>query len=397
MAALLEGIRVLDFGRVVASALCGTLLADMGAEVIKVERPGGEFDRALGPLAPDGSAITYSLFTPRNKKSITLDTRHPRGKEILDKLVANSQILISGFTSKGNEMMGLDYARLKQVNPAIIQVAVSGYGQEGVYADRPAFDSIAQAESGAMSYTGFPGCPPTRSAVPYVDYSTGILAALGAVLALRHLDRTGSGQLVDVSLLSTAIFCVAGSGVMAEYNLNGQIREPIGNSSFYTYSDAFQARDGWVMINAIGDEIWQRLAKIVGRHEWLEDDRFKDDNSRYLNRHIIGAVVKDWVAQYNVSELIPLLEKNRVPCGRVNTAREVVNDPHVIEREMLVNVHYPGLGEVPMPGLPIKLSETPGKVNTRAPELGQHNEEIFCSLLGYSREDFNSLRHEGAI
>jgi len=286
---------------------------------------------------------------------------------------------------------------LKQVNPSIIQVAVSGYGQEGVYADRPAFDSIAQAESGAMSYTGFPGCPPTRSAVPYVDFSTGIMGALGAVLALRHLDRTGSGQLVDVSLLSTAIFCVAGSGVMAEYNLNGQIREPIGNNSFYTYSDAFQARDGWVMINAIGDEIWQRLAKIVGRHEWLEDDRFKDDNSRYLNRHIIGPVVKDWVAQYNVSELIPLLEKNRVPCGRVNTAREVVNDPHVIEREMLVNVHYPGLGQVPLPGLPIKLSETPGKINTRAPELGQHNEEVYCSLLRYSREDLNSLRHEGVI
>ena len=191
MTTALEGIRVLDFGRVIASAYCGTLLADMGAEVIKVERPGGEFDRKLGPFAPGGQAIVYDLITPRNKKSITLNTRHPRGRKLLDELANQATIIISGFTPKGNQVMGLDYERLKQINPGIILVAISGYGQNGPYADRPAFDAIAQAESGAMSYTGFPGGPPTRAAVPYADFSTAILGAFGAMLALRHQERTG--------------------------------------------------------------------------------------------------------------------------------------------------------------------------------------------------------------
>lgn len=397
MTALLEGIRILDFGRVIASAYCGTFLSDMGAEVIKVDRPGGEFDRNLGPFAPDGHTIAYELISPRNKKSITLNTRDPRGKALLHKLTKKSQVVITGFTPKGNELMGLNYDLLKQINPAIIQVAITGYGQEGPYANRPAFDSIAQAESGAMSYTGFPGSPPTRSGVPYVDFSTGIFGAFGAVLALRHLEATGIGQLVDVSLLGTALFFVAGSGVMAEYTLNNEIRGPIGNNSFYNYSDAFKVKDGWVMINGIGNDIWQRLAKLLGHQEWLSDERFQDDNSRYHHRDVICPVVAKWMAQYSVSEAIQVLEKNRVPCGRVNTAKEVIHDPHFIARQMLINMEYPGLGKVPMPGLPMRLSETPGEIKTRAPQLGDHNQEIYCELLDCSLDELEMLRREGVV
>jgi crotonobetainyl-CoA:carnitine CoA-transferase CaiB-like acyl-CoA transferase len=397
MTKVLEGVRVLDFGRVVASAYCGTLLADMGAEVIKVERPGGEFDRELGPFAPDGRAIVYELITPRNKKSITLDCRHPSGRETLDRLVKKSSIVISGFTRKGNRLMGLDYDRLKQINPGIILVAVSGYGQVGPYADRPAFDAIAQAESGAMSFCGFPENPPTRSAVHFTDFSTAVLGAYGAVLALLHLERTGVGQLVDVALLDTAFAFVTAMGVVAEYTLHNHIRPQIGNSSFYNLTDAFQAKDGWVMISAVGNEIWKRLAEVMGRQDLTDDDRFKDDDSRYRNRHILHPIVSDWVAQYTVDQVVECLEESRVPCGRVNSVDALVNDPHLLAREMLVNRNYPGIGTVPLPGVPVKLSETPGRIETIAPRLGEHNEEVFCDLLDYSLEDLEGMRDEGVI
>jgi len=397
MTKALEGIRVLDFGRVIASAYCGTLLADMGADVIKIERPGGEFDRKLGPFTPDGKAIVYDLITPRNKKSITLNTRHPKGQKILDELVKQTSIIISGFTPKGNQLMGLDYERLKQINPGIILVAISGYGQTGPYADRPAFDAIAQAESGAMSYTGFPGSPPTRAAVPFADFSTAIFGAFGAMLALLHKERTGEGQLVDVSLLDTAFTFVAGMGVLAEYTLLNQIRPQVGNHSFYNFTDGFEAKNGWVMISVIGNDIWQRFTGIIERADLLEDDRFSDDHSRYRNRHLIRPIVSDWVAQHTVSEVVRLLEEKRVPCGRVNSVRELVNNPHLIAREMLINRQYPGVGEVPLPGIPVKLSETPGKIETNAPRLGEHNKEIYSQLLHYTQKELDSLRHAGVI
>jgi crotonobetainyl-CoA:carnitine CoA-transferase CaiB-like acyl-CoA transferase len=397
MTRALEGVRVLDFGRVIASAYCGTLLADMGAEVIKVERPGGEFDRKLGPFAPGGQAIVYDLITPRNKKSITLNTRHPRGLELLDELAKQTNIVISGFTPRGNRAMGLDYERLKKINAGVILVAISGYGQNGPYADRPAFDAIAQAESGAMSYTGFPGGPPTRAAAPYADFSTAILGAFGAALALRHQERTGIGQLVDVSLLDSALTFVAGMGVMAEYTLLDHIRPAVGNHSFYNFTDGFEAKDGWVMISVIGNEIWRRFTGIFKRQDWLTEEKFSDDYRRYQNRDLIRPVVSGWVAEHTVSEVVEMLEKQRIPCGRVNTAEDVVNDPHIKAREMLVNMPYPGVGSVPLPGVPVKLSETPGKIESRAPGLGEHNEAVYGELLDYTRKELDAFRKEGVI
>ncbi len=397
MTKALEGIRVLDFGRVIASAYCGTLLADMGAEVIKVERPGGEFDRKLGPFTPGGQAIVYDLITPRNKKSITLNTRLPEGLKLLDELVKHTQIIVSGFTPKGNRVMGLEYERLRQINPGIILVAISGYGQNGPYADRPAFDAIAQAESGAMSYTGFPEGPPTRAAAPYADFSTAILGAFGAVLALRHQERTGVGQLVDVSLLDSAFTFVAGMGVMAEYTMLDHIRPPVGNHSFYNFTDGFEARDGWVMISVIGNEIWRRFAEILHQEEWLTDEKFADDDRRYQNRHLIRPIVSEWIAERTVDQVMELLEKQRVPCGRVNTARDIVNDPHIRAREMLVDMPYPGVGTVPLPGIPVKLSETPGKIETRAPRLGEHNQAVYGQLLDLTGPELESMKNAGII
>jgi len=397
MSRVLDGIRVLDFGRVIASAYCGTLLADMGADVIKVDRPGGEFDRFLGPLAPNGQALVYDLITPRNKRSITLDIRHPKGKTILEELIKRSDVVISGFTRPGNKLMGLEYDQLKKINSGIILVAISGFGQSGPYADRTSFDAIAQAESGAMSYTGFPGGPPTRSSVPFADFGTAILGAYGVTLALFHRERTGVGQMVDVSLMDTALTFVAGMGVVAEYSLFKHIRPQIGNHSFYTFTDSFEAKDGWVMISAIGNNLWKRFMGVIGREDLVDDPRLQDDMGRYENRGLIRPIVSDWISLHTVDEVLQMLEEARVPCGRVNTAREVINDPHIRAREMLVDVEYPGVGSVPLPGVPVKLSETPGRIETPAARLGEHNEEIYCSLLGYKSDDLITLEEEGVI
>ncbi len=397
MSKVLDGIKVLDFGRVIASAYCGTLLADMGADVIKVDRPGGEFDRFLGPLAPNGQALVYDLITPRNKKSITLDIRHPKGKTILEELIKRSDVVVSGFTRPGNKLMGLEYDQLKKFNPGIILVAISGFGQTGPYADRTSFDAIAQAESGAMSYTGFPGSPPTRAAVAFEDFGTAILGAYGVSLALFHRERTGVGQMVDVSLMDTALTYVAGMGVVAEYSLFKHIRPQIGNHSFYTFTDSFEAKDGWVMISAIGNNLWKRFMEVIGREDLIDDPRLQDDMGRFENRDLIHPVVSDWISLHTVDEVLQMLEEARVPCGKVNTARDIINDPHVRAREMLVDVEYPGVGSVPLPGVPVKLSETPGGIETPAAQLGEHNEEIYCSLLGYKNNDLVILKEEGVI
>ncbi len=393
----LEGVRILDFGRVIASGYCGTMLADMGAEVIKIERPGGEFDRQLGPFEPGGRAIVYEMITPRNKKSITLDFTSQNGRGVLDELVKLSSIVISGFTPKGNQLFGLNYERLKEVNPEIILVAISGYGQDGPYADRPCFDAIAQAESGAMSYSGFPGNPPTRSAVPFADFSTAILGAYGAILALFHKERTGEGQLVDVSLLDSAFTFVAGMGVLAEYTLMNHVRPQVGNHSYYNFTDAFKAKDGWIMISVIGNKIWQRFTELLDRKDLQGDERFNDDLNRFQNRHQLCPIVSDWVAGYTVNELIQLLEEKRVPCGRINSVRNLENNPQIRAREMYINMHYPGVGNVPIPGIPVKLSKTPGIIENNAPNLGEHNIEIYSHLLGYNQEEVDSLKNEGLI
>jgi crotonobetainyl-CoA:carnitine CoA-transferase CaiB-like acyl-CoA transferase len=293
--------------------------------------------------------------------------------------------------------MGLEYEQLRRVNPGIIAVAISGFGQDGPYADRTSFDSIVQAESGAMSYTGFPGDPPTRASVPFADFGTAILGALGAMMALFHRERTGVGQMVDVSLMDTATTFVSGMGVLAEYTLFNHIRPQIGNHSFYNFTDSFEAKDGWVIISVIGEGIWKRFLKVLKRDDLRDEPDFSDDMARYENRHVIQPIVGKWMAQHSVSEVIELLEEARVPCGKVNTAREVVDDPQVKARQMFVNVEHPGVGTVPVPGIPMKLSETPGSIETCAAQLGEHNKEVYCGMLDYSEDEFKVLEQEGVI
>ena len=394
---VLEGIRVLDFSRYVAGAYCGLLLADMGAEVIRVERPGGEADRELGPFAPNGESIVYGILMARNKKGITLNTRSEKGREILRELVKRADIVVENYGVEGKKIMGLEYESLSEINPNIILVSISGFGSFGPYATKLCFDAVAQGMSGGMSYTGFPGNPPTRASVAHVDFGSAIYGALGAMFALYHRERTGKGQMVDVALFDAAVSFVAGMGVAAEYKLLHHKRPQIGNNSFYNFSNTYKARDGWLFIYTLGNSIWKRLVKAIDREDLAQDPRFKTDMTRWQNRDVLDPIISEWVSRHSVSEVIGLLEEARVPCGPVNDISAVVDDPHVRARKAIEDVDFPGVGPVPLSGIVAKLSKTPGKIEKRASLVGEHNEEIYCQFLNFSTEELQHLKEKGVV
>lgn len=396
MEKVLTGVRVLDFSRWFAGPYAATLLAAMGAEVIRVERPAGEEERNFGPYAPNGDGM-LTLVTLQNRRGITLDPLSDKGKEIVEQLVRKSDVVLHSYVSGSKEESLLSYDSLTQFNPAIIVAKVSGFGSTGPYAKRPCFDTIAQALSGAMSFTGFPETAPTRSGYAWVDFSTGAHAALGIMFALFHRQRTGKGQFIDIALLDVAVACVAGLAVAAEYKVSGIIRGQQGNASYYNYTNCVKASDGWMMLGISGNPIWRRFTRAVGREDLKEDPRLQSDRLRYENRQVIQTVLDEWLKDKTVGEVIRIMEEARVPCSPVNNIVEMVNDPQVAAREMLIDVEYPGIGKVPLPGPAIKMSETPGAIEMPAPKAGEHNQEVYSSLLGFDSEQLGKLRAEGVI
>ena len=398
MAKVLEGIRVLDFGRFIAAPFCGMMLADMGADVIRIDRPGGEEDRTTGILAANGENVHYQSYA-RNKKCITLNLLdNPKGQEVLRDLVKHSDVLLQNFSPGAAEMMGITYENLKAIKPNIIFVAVSCYGSTGPYSRRIGFDPIAQTMSGAASITGFPGSPPTRCQVPFVDYSTALMATVGTLLALRHRDQTGEGQMVDVALLQTAVTFMA--PIIAEYEVLGRAREQVGNRAYFTGpSDLFQCRDGWVYISTIMGGLWRRLLKAIGHEELLNDKELSNDFERFEHRDRVDPLVAAWTKQHTVDEVVAKMEEVRIPCGRLYTVKEISKDPHVQARRMIeyLDLEQPGLEKVPVCGLPIKLSRSPGSIESRSPKVGEHNDEIYRGLLRYSKKKMAELQKDGSI
>ncbi|MDO8491807.1 MAG: CoA transferase [Dehalococcoidia bacterium] len=396
MKPVLEGIKVLDFSRYISGPYASLLLADMGAEVIRVERPGGEDDRQLGPFAPNGQSISVMCQT-RNKKGITLNLQSEGGRKLLADLVKQIDVIVENFGTGGKEAMGLDYTNLSKLNPGLIMLSISGFGTTGPLARRLAFDPVAQAFAGAMSITGFPEAPPTRSAVPWVDFGTGVYGALAVALALYHRKETGEGQLIDMAMLDTAVSYVAAFGVPAEYAVTGVVRPRDGNHSYYNFSNCFQARDGWVFISGIGDNLWRRLAEAIGKPEWGADPRFATNTARFDNRLVIDEAINGWIEDKTSAQAIDILENKRVPCCRVNSAADILDHPQVKAREMIVELDYPGVGKVPVSGIPLKLPKTPGTIRRRAPNVGEHNPEVYGELLGLSEKELAALRKDGAI
>jgi len=398
MEGALNDIRVLDFGRFIACPYCGMMLADMGAEVIRIERPGGEEDRTVGLNGPHGENLSYPGYA-RNKKGITLTIfKSEKGRQVLTDLVKQTDVVIHNFAPEAARMAGLTYNELKKIKPDIILTAISCFGSTGPYADRTGFDFVAQAMSGAMKLGGFPDKPPVRSFVNPMDYGTGLAAAFGTMVALRHKEKTGEGQMVDLALLQTALNFSASA--IAEMEVLDRPRPIIGNRSPYVGpTDLYQCKDGHVFVATIMNSMWRRMARVIGREDLIDDPDLKSDYDRYVHRDRIDPLVADWMAARTVNEVTAELEKSRIPCGELLNFDEVSDDPHIKSQNMIEysDLEEPGLERVAIPGVQARLSKTPGEVRSRAPKVGEHNQQIYQDLLGYSDETLKNLREQGVI
>jgi len=375
----LDGVRVLELARFQAGPRGGMILSDLGAEVIKIEPPGGEETRRHPPMVR-GQSVYFSVYN-RGKKSLCLDLRKPQGKEVFAALVPKADIVLENFRPGVMREMGFDYERLRALHPGIILVSVSGFGQYGPYRDRPAFDSLGQAMSGLMTLTGQTEGHPIGTASSVVDRYTALHATIGTLAALRHRERTGEGQVVDVCLLDSALTMVE---IPTSYYLASGAEGGEGGRP------PFRARDGWIVISAAGREMAARLMKIVGGPA---DDTPLAGSSPAPERR---ARIEAWCAGLTVEQACARLHEAGIPAAPVKTIPEVAKDPHVWEREMLVKMDDAVAGEMYLPGATIKFSRTPARVGPVATP-GQHTDEVLGRLLGYDTARLAALRSAGAV
>jgi crotonobetainyl-CoA:carnitine CoA-transferase CaiB-like acyl-CoA transferase len=390
----LEGIRVIDFGRFIAGPYCAMLLADFGADVIRVERREGGEDRKLGPVTESGEGGLF-LNCNRNKRGITLDLSHSSAAEVVRRLVRSADILVVNLPLAVMKKLHLDYDSVRDEKKDIILVMASAFGPDGPYADRLGFDGVAQAMSGAMSLTGFPG-PPVRSLVSWADYGTALHGAFGAMTALYHRQKTGQGQLIDVSLLATGVTFM--TPLFAELKTRGIHRKQLGNTAYYAApSDVYKTQDGWIIVPTVGGPMFKRWARLIGREDFIDDPRFRDDISRGNNAGAINEAMSDWCSQRTREQAIAELERARVPCGPCYELDEVLADPQVASRKLLQEVEYPGgTKPVPIASTPVRLSDIPVASCRRAPTLGEHTDEVL-SEIGFTVSEIAALRNAGAI
>jgi len=389
----LAGIRVVDFGRFIAGPYCAMLLADMGADVIRVDRRGGSEDRYVGGITESGESGSF-LSLNRNKRSLTLDASKPESAEIIRRLVKGADVVVANLPMNVMRGMGLDYDSLRALKPNIILARISTFGPDGPYCNRVGFDTVAQAMSGAMGLTGFPGAP-VRDIVPFEDYGTGLHTAFGVMVALYHRARTGEGQVVDGSLLATGVTYL--QGLLAERAVLGIERRQLGNTGFYTApSDAFRTKDGWIVVSAVGNEMFARWARLVGQEEFIGDPRFAGDQARADHREPITQAMNEWLATRTTEQAILELERARVPAGPVLTLAQVLDDPQVKARGLLQYIEHPGAARpVPLANTAVQLSATPPEIRRRAAALGEHTEEVLREI-GYTEAEIARLR-EGKV
>jgi crotonobetainyl-CoA:carnitine CoA-transferase CaiB-like acyl-CoA transferase len=379
MSFALDGVRVLELARYQAGPRGGMILSDLGAEVIKIEALGGEETRKHPPMVR-GQSVYFTVYN-RGKKSVCLDLRSEKGKDVFGALVKKSDVVLENFRPGVMRAMGFDYERLRALNPGIILASVSGFGQYGPYTDRPAFDPLGQAMSGLMALTGQPIGQPLGTASSVVDRYTALHATIGILAALRHRDRTGEGQLLDVCLLDSALTMVE---IPTSYYLATGAEGGEGGRPPY------RAKDGWVVISAAGREMAARLMRIVGG----EEDATPMLGSSVGDRR--RAFVETWCAEHTVEEICVTLGAAGIPVGPVKTIPEVAKDRHLWEREMLVKMGDPVAGEMYVPGVTIKMSKTPGRLGP-VPTPGQHTDEILRDVLGYDGATIDALRAQGAV
>jgi len=391
---ILQGVRVLDLGRYIAGPFCAALLGDLGADVIRVEKVGGSEDRFVVPVAPDGSGAIY-LQANRNKRSLTLDFTRQEGRDVLTRLIKQSDIVIANMPHRTMVKLGLDYAQIKAINPTVILVTASTFGWTGPYSERVGFDGVAQTMSGAVHLSGPPG-QPSKSMVPYVDYMTAMSAAFGAVAALYDRKNTGHGQRVEATLIKAALN--VSSAFLIESQLLGVNRESSWNRSpLAAPSDIYQTADGWVIVQVIGSSLFRKWAEMIGQPALLSDPRFSDDQARGENGQAISQIMQAWSIEHSTQAILEILSRHKIPAGPLYTPREALDDERLHQSHVYKQLDYPGVSKrIPVVASPVSLSRAAGQTDRRAPTLGEHNTEILLEL-GYVSAEIQSLSEHKII
>ncbi|MFP6697910.1 MAG: CoA transferase [Alphaproteobacteria bacterium] len=394
MTRALDGIMVLDLSRYVAGPYCAQMLGDFGADVIKIEKPDvGDPMRGVG--AATGEDKLYMLMYNRNKRSLTLNLRDPRGREILADLIKGADVLVENFRPGTMEAMGFGWDQVSTLNPRLVMARISGFGQDGPWAKRPAFDAIAQAEGGLMQLTGVEEGPPTMMGAVMIDYSTGTNAALGVLAALHARERTGKGQVVDVPLLDTAMSFLMTA--VADYHQDGTVMGRMGNRDRYSApTNTYATGDGkHLHLMSAGQKHFEALIAIFGEQDILADPRFATSADRFANSDLVDETVAGWFLRHDEAWLYDRLVASEIPCARLATVADVVENPQVKHRGQIIEVEHPHHGRVHLQGNPIRLAETPVETYRAVPTLGQHTDEILREI--FDQEAIAALRKDGVI
>jgi crotonobetainyl-CoA:carnitine CoA-transferase CaiB-like acyl-CoA transferase len=391
---VLDGVRVLDYGRFIAAPWCSALLADMGADVLRVEKREGGEDRWVQSVTSGGEGGTF-LQCNRNKRSLTLDSTTPEGADITRRLVAQSDIVIANMPAAGMRASGLDYESLRAVKPDIILASATAYGEGGPYSDRIGFDGAGQVMSGAVYRQGLPELP-IRTVVPQADFGTALTLTIGVMMALYHRSQTGQGQHVEGALLPTAL--MLSNAFLIERELLGVDKPRSANrGTSVAPCDLYEVTDGWVLLQIAGQPMFKRWCRLIGREDLFDDPRFADDDSRWQHGDALNDLMQQWCSGKTRAEVLDQLEAAKLPAAPLNSPQEVLDDPHVQAMGYLKRVPFPGASRpVPLIETPFRLSATPGSIRRRAPLLGEHTDEVLAEI-GYSTSEITDMRRNGII
>jgi len=387
----LAGLRVIELGTLLAGPFCGQLMGDFGAEVIKVEPPGqGDPMRVWGREKANGKSLWWPVVA-RNKKAITLDLRQASGQELLRELVRKCDFLLENFRPGTLEKWGLGWEQLSAINPRLIMIRVSGFGQTGPYSRQAGFGAIGEAMGGLRYVVGDPSTPPSRMGISIGDSLAATFACIGALSALHHRERTGRGQVVDSAIYEAVLNMM--ESLITEYDKAGFIRERTGAIlPNVAPSNVYRTRDGMVLIAANQDTVFSRLAEAMGRPELSTDPRYATHGARGSHQAELDALVEAWTQGLTTRVVLDLMDRFGVPAGLIYRAPEMLEDPHFKARDAIVSVPHPDFGELRMQNVAPKLSETPGSVRSPSPAMGQHNDEVYLGLLGLSAERYAALK-----
>lgn len=392
----IAGVRVLELAQIMAGPACGLMLADLGAEVIKIEKTaGGDDTRKFLPPDINGESAAFMMMN-RNKKGLALNLKEQEGINIFKKMVEQSDVVIENFRKGTLEKLGIGYEDLKKINPKIILCEISGYGRTGPYADKGGFDLVAQGMSGLMSITGESSDkPPMKVGAPLTDITAGILGATGVLAALINRDKTGKGQRVDTSLYEAGIVHTYWQSAIA--GATGKSPGPLGSAHPLTAPyQAFKTKDNWITIGASNQNNWMNLLNAIERVDLQEDDRFKDNNSRMKNLEALAPILQEELLKKTSNEWIKIFDEKGLPCGPINSITEMHNDPHTLDRKMVIEVDNKKAGKSKAIGMPIKFSDTNANTEIGAPNFGQHTDEILVQF-GYSADQIKDYKDKGIV